>query len=313
MTTAFGNVPDLAELNITTDPKLATQAAIKMKAAKKKATMGSGLPPYLAEKVAESDPTLVEVRDLRKFARRLPEFRVLRWIGRQGKGEWRFTTSKKTTLSPVNFVHSAVLTKDIWAQCQVEPPSFQFADDVSGSPQQLQMPVSPERLPASEFPALSRSTTSSSLMQSPTTPAAPPAMPMMRRSSSATSANANPLGLEWDPLPPSNRSSPPTNSTRKLSNAPPPPVGVDLSLPKASGSRNRVRNPRESKPRLSIAPPIPNKEPRHVPGSAPKKQSAPPSPSKADRDTKRDKNSKSRRSDADDGWTTVGGDRIRKK
>jgi hypothetical protein len=135
----------------------------------------------------------------------------------------------------------------------------------------------------------------------------------MRRSSSATSANANPLGLEWDPLPPSNKASPPTNSTRKLSNPAPPPPRVDSSPPKAAENRNRTRNRRESKPRLSIAPPSPTKEPRHVPGSAPKKQSAPPSPSKAERESKRDKEAKARRSEVDEGWTTVGGDRGRKK
>lgn len=317
MTTAFGNVPDLAELNITSDPKLAMPAGIKAKASKKKSTSldAPGLPPYLAEKVVESDPTLVEVRDLRKFARRLPEFRVLRWIGRQGKGEWRFTNSKKTTLSPVDFVHSAVLTQRIWTECQLPIPSFDFEDEAAGSPQQLQTPVSPERLPSSEFPALSRTTTGSSLslVHSPTTPTAPP----MRRSSSATSANTNPLGLEWDPLPPvpvvKQSSAPASNHIRK-------PVSIPISQPrqdsqpsKVSDNRSRGRNRRDSKPRLSIAPPSPSKEPRYVPGAAPKKQST--SPRKCDRENKgcKDKESKSRRSSADDGWTTVGGERMRKK
>ncbi|BEI94514.1 uncharacterized protein CcaverHIS019_0700860 [Cutaneotrichosporon cavernicola] len=314
MTTAFGNVPDLAELNITTDPKLATHAAIKVKAPKKKASVDSKLPPFLSEKVAESDPALVEVRDLRKFARRLPEFRVLRWMGRQGKGEWRFiANSKKTTLSPVDFIHSAVLTKDIWAQCQLEPASFQFADDISGSPQQLHMPVSPERPPSSEFPALSRSTTASSLLQSPTTPVAPISIPAMRRSSSSTSANTNPLGLEWDPFPPTAKVSPPTNSTRKLSSAASSPGRVDSSPPKVNENRHRPRNRRELKPSLCIGPPSPNKEPRHVPGSAPKKQVTLSNSNKAERDAKRDKEAKARRGEMDEGWTTVGNDRGRKK
>lgn len=314
MTTAFGNVPDLAELNITTDPMLATPAGIKAKPTKKKSLEASDLPTFLSEKVAESDPTLVEVRDLRKFARRLPEFRVLRWIGRQGKGEWRFTNSKKTTLSPVDFVHSAVLTKNIWTECQLAPPSFEFEDDIVSSPQQLQIPVSPERLPLSEFPALSRTTTASSvsLSQSPTTPIA--AMPMIRRSSSTTSANANPLGLEWDPLPPVKPSAP-ANWTRKPVSIPTiaPVVRQGPQPPKASETRSRGRSRRDSKPRLSIAPPPrPPKEPRHVPGSAPKKQSTPPSPVKCDKENKENKDAKTKRSPLDDGWTTVG-DRGRKK
>ncbi|GMK57160.1 hypothetical protein CspeluHIS016_0310000 [Cutaneotrichosporon spelunceum] len=310
MTMAFGNVPDLAELNITSDPKLSTHLAIKAKSPKKKAAAGSNLPPHLAEKVAESDPTIVEVRDLRKFARRLPEFRILRWIGRQGKGEWHFTNSKKTTLSPVDFVHSAILTKDIWVQCQLEPPSFHFADDASGSPRQLQMPVSPERAPFSDFPALSRSTTASSLLQSPTASIGPIVVPVMRCSSSTTSANANPLGLDWDPPPPIAKASPPTNGTHKQLPTTPPTARLDRSPSKANENRHRVRNRREGKPSLSIGPPSPNKEPRHVPGSAPRRQ---PNANRADRDVKREKDVRASRPEVDEGWTTVGGDRGRKK
>lgn len=319
MTTTFGNVPDLVELCITSDPKLVPAAGIKVKATKKKSMNGSGLPLFLAEKVAESDPTLVEVRDLRKFARRLPEFRVLRWIGRQGKGEWRFTNSKKTSLSPVDFVHSAVLTKEVWHECQLKPPSFEFEDNITNSPQQLQIPVSPERLPSSEFPALSRTNTSSSisLAYSPTTPTAQ--MPIIRRSSSTTSANnANPLGLEWDPLPPVIKPPPPPardpNYIRKPVSIPIGAAAVRQEAPptpKASENRTRGRGRRDSKTRQSTAPPSsPTKEPRYVPGAAPKKQSTPPSPRKGDKEIKsssKDKDcAKDRRPSRDEsGWETV--------
>lgn len=160
MTTAFANVPELMELNIASDPKYARTAVKTKPTASKNAQICSI--PYLTDRMAEPDASLLEIRELRRFARRMPNFRILRWAGRQGKGEWHFEQCKKT-LTPVTFIHSAVLTSKIWTECQKQPPSFEFDDD-EFKDEILEPPVSPERT-VIELP-LTRTTTNTSSVSS---------------------------------------------------------------------------------------------------------------------------------------------------
>lgn len=216
MSTAFANVPDLVELNITSDPIFATAAlkAVKVKKTRKDkagAEGGDHLPAFLADRVAEADgdPTLVDPRDLRKFLRRLPAFRVLRWMGRGGKGEWRIGGSKKSTLTHIDFIHAGALHKRVWIESQLAAPSFEFEeDDDVANPLSLELPASPDRQTPTELPTLSRATTGSttSLMTAATPPPAAPGMGARRASATAAAGGGSGgggavLGLEWETLP----------------------------------------------------------------------------------------------------------------
>lgn len=215
MTTAFGSVPDLEQLSVTTDP-IHANTAPKAKPAKSKKD-AADLPPFLAKRMAETDPTLVEVRELRRFARRLPNFRILRWMGRQGKGEWRFSASKRSTLTPIDFIHSVYLTLQVWEDCQrsTNPVyTFEEDDEATSIGLSLELPASPARS-ASDLPPLSRTTTGSSCSISSSV--TPPAS--IRRGSTQTeSVNGSVLGLDWEPLNRSNKQAPSLGSPTSTTN-----------------------------------------------------------------------------------------------
>lgn len=251
MSAAFGNVPSLVELAVTSKTPFQNSAA-KTKTTKAKKDAEADLPPFLAERVAEGDTTLVEVRDLRKFVRRLPNFRLLRWIGRHGKGEWRFPAVRKTTLVPVDFVHSAQLTLGVWEECQRDPPSFKFEDDpVTYQTAALEPPASPT---TPDVPPLTRSTTWSSAASlasaSPTTSQPPP---RQRRPSSTngSSGSTSVLGLEWEALPtsippvPPHPPLPPVQAVPRLS-MPPLPVSPSAKKTEMNG-HSRVRSQSSAK------------------------------------------------------------------
>lgn len=307
MTTAFGSVPDLEQLSVTSDP-IHTNTSMKAKSAKSKKDT-SNLPPFLAKQMAETDPTLVEVRELRRFARRLPNFRTLRWMGRQGKGEWRFSASKRSTLTPIDFVHSVYLTRQVWEDCQrATPPVYTFEEDEdTGSiALSLEVPVSPTPS-ASELLPLSRTTTGSSCSIPPSE--TPPAL-IRRGSMQADSANGSVLGLDWEPLTRSNKlpaapASPTSSATwtqtpspsgtkspkggdvrpssrrRRDSSKLPSPAKQASSSSKAAGTKS-IPASRSSSPVKSSPPgrgptcslpstPVAMREPvqRHVPGAPP--------------------------------------------
>lgn len=256
------------------------------------------LPPFLADRLAdaESDPSLLDLRDLRKFLRRMPNFRVLRWIGRDGKGEWRVVPSKKSSLVSIDFTHSVILTKDVWLHCQMRPPSFVFEDDIV-STKALELPPSPDRSSPTELPALSRTTTgsSTSLMTASTPPSSSPTM--VRRSSGAGSLNhSTVLGIEWEALP--SPTSPVSQWPRKASLPGQPrrlsstedtrlEIKTNYDGRRNSRSNNRVgttltgRTSGNGTPRASTSVPPSPVTPRLVPGSAsPKKASTPLAPLK---------------------------------
>lgn len=129
------------------------------------------LPPLLAEKAREPDSAIPDNKDLRKFVRRMPKLRTIKWTGRGGKGEWHFV--KKTTLVNVSFTSSIYLTLDTWWQSQLDPPFFNYEEPESTSRTLLELaPVNTiASSPIAEFPSLSRSSTSSSFrLPTPSSP-----------------------------------------------------------------------------------------------------------------------------------------------
>jgi hypothetical protein len=341
MSNAFGHVPDLLELSITSEPQHNT-IALKGKIKKRKDHKDeAALPPFLAQKLAEvdCDAAVVDIRDLRKFLRRMPHFRVVRWIGRGGKGEWRITSTKKSTLIPIDFVHSATLTKQIWLDCQREPPSFEFDDEVANT-KALELPPSPDRHSPTELPTLSRTTTgsSTSLMTAATPPSSAPVI--VRRSSGTNSMNnSTVLGIEWESLPsPTAPTAPWATRRASTSNVPPRRLSStdEMKLEIRTGKLEmKTKDSGESQPRRSStnsnsrtsrsptkagrqssgsstktpsrsatngsvnAPPSPQ-TPRHVPGSGSPKKASPPPLSPVKKPAASHH--------AADGWTTVGGE-----
>lgn len=171
MQTTFAGSAEIEEMIFTSQPKYNLEFA----PAKSKADYTvPNMHPYLVSKLQDPDPSIAETKDLRKFVRRLPKLKSLKWTGRGGKGEWSF--AKKTTLVSVSFKHSAVLTQRDWEMCQLDPPFFEYAEPVSTRPTVLEMPP-PATLvssPIAEFPSLSRSTSASaSSIRQPVTPGSP--------------------------------------------------------------------------------------------------------------------------------------------
>lgn len=148
MTTAFAHVPELQYLSLRS-PHLLRAAAQKSKPKRKSISTDPTLPAFLAERVAENDPSLLETRDLRKFSRRMPNLHTLVWAT---KGEWTF---RKKSTSPIDFTHSAISTARVWAECQRQPPNFDFAD-TGGSDEILEPPVT-------DSPSLTRTPSSASV------------------------------------------------------------------------------------------------------------------------------------------------------
>jgi hypothetical protein len=123
---------------------------------------GDDLPPLLAEKLREPDSAIPDNKDFRKFVRRMPKLRIIKWTGRGGKGVWHFT--KKTTLVNVSFTSSIYSTLDTWWQSQLEGPflNYEEPEPTSRTLSELAPVVPIASSPVAEFPYLSRSSTSSS-------------------------------------------------------------------------------------------------------------------------------------------------------
>lgn len=155
MQTTFAGSADMTTMNITSAPKYNLEVA---PAKSKPEYTVPDMPPYLASKLQDPDPSIPDTKDVRKFARRMPKLRSLQWTGRGGKGEWTF--EKKTTLVSVFFKHSAVFTQRIWEICQLDPPFFEYKEPESTKPTLLQMPPPPASVlssPIAELPSATRS------------------------------------------------------------------------------------------------------------------------------------------------------------
>lgn len=129
------------------------------------------LPDLLVDKLREPDPSIPDPKDLRKFVRRMPRLRKIKWTGRGGKGEWTF--SKKTTLVNVSYTHSVVSSLDSWWKSQLEPPFFEYEEPTPTSKTVLELaPPAIASSPMADYPSLSRSSTCSSFKM-PQTPSSP--------------------------------------------------------------------------------------------------------------------------------------------
>jgi len=162
------------------------------------------LPRFLADHIDMVDPSLPDVRDLRKFVRRLPRLRSMLWTGRGGKGEWHF--SKRSTLVGVEFVHSAVLTRDTWDECQRPAPTFEFEDVDEAATTVLETATPPFSPDSNEFPCLPRAISSNSALHRQTMQTHPRApclhdkqqpVPILNVT---TMKQATSLGVGLDPL-----------------------------------------------------------------------------------------------------------------
>jgi len=127
-------------------------------------TISDGLPPILADKAREPDSAIPDNKEVRKFVRRMPKLRTLKWTGRGGRGEWHFI--KKTTLVNVSFTSSIYSTLDTWWQSQLKGPFLNYDEPEPTSRTLLELatpvPITIASSPVAEFPSLSRSSTASS-------------------------------------------------------------------------------------------------------------------------------------------------------
>jgi hypothetical protein len=185
MTTAFAHTPNLEILTITSPPSYNTAALTKAKKGiPPPFNIPSDMPPCLVKQLQVFDPSLPEVRDLRKFVKRLPHLRTIKWVGRGGKGEWRFTApallpgGKRSTLVGVEMIHAAVLHRGVWERCQEVPPNFSCVASETGSGVEssggerggtgrngsqmaLELPLTPFTPAKTDFPMMSRMSTGS--------------------------------------------------------------------------------------------------------------------------------------------------------
>lgn len=195
MTTTFAALLNLEQLVITSPPECNIGATSKNHF-EFSPDQAKTLPPNLVDRLQEQDPSIPDSRDLRKLVRRLPRFKLLSWTGRGGKGDWRFV--KRTTLVSVTFIHSAILTEQIWRECQLQQPIFDFEELPQCGPPILELPAA---ISTSDFPSLTRSSTISS-PHSPKTPKSPTdrfsTPPGRLRQSSATAVEWGMGGLALD-------------------------------------------------------------------------------------------------------------------
>ncbi|KAK4687179.1 hypothetical protein P7C73_g2936, partial [Tremellales sp. Uapishka_1] len=331
MINLFAGVPHLEHLSITSSPIYNTAAPTIKSDSPSQSHYSMDLPPYLAERVAVLDPTLPEVRDFRKFVRRLPLLHKLEWVGRGGKGEWCFSKSKKTALVKVEFVHSAVLHQKTWEECQLHPTAPVFAEpDTDG--RVLEVPTLKEERrdevvrKSSEVSLKSgvgtnRQRRASSTVSMPhTTPQKPPTLDLASHSQISTPASRHTASSRRSlPSPnlqtPKTPVSPPAIATKK----PKEPKGKTLVLGGPLPSRSGSRPLKEKVEKMvEIESPLPAQ--RIVPGAGHlQKPPAPPKKSiSVDNKPKKEagesvKKKEKVREGEGDGWTKVGEKKISEK
>ncbi|WWC86398.1 uncharacterized protein L201_001274 [Kwoniella dendrophila CBS 6074] len=117
----------------------------------------SDLPTSLRDRMSEADPNLLDPRDLKKFARRLPQLKSLKWGGKGGRGLWQFSRkSSHSNLINIHFTHAVELSQDIWLQCQ-QPAPYTYGDIIeSPSPRSALEVTTMPTTPTSAISSLSR-------------------------------------------------------------------------------------------------------------------------------------------------------------
>src|SRR5271167_722530 len=129
MNTAFSTSTSLERLVVTSRPEYnpaTSSAKCKSPAEHSNAQRIDALPADLARRMTEPDGTIPDSRELRKLVRRLPALHTVEWIGRGGKGVWKF--DRQGTKVNVGFTHSAVRTARVWEASQRTPPSLTFVE-----------------------------------------------------------------------------------------------------------------------------------------------------------------------------------------
>nr|XP_031860925.1 uncharacterized protein CI109_003652 [Kwoniella shandongensis]KAA5527997.1 hypothetical protein CI109_003652 [Kwoniella shandongensis] len=126
------------------------------------------LPDELRTNLEEAQHITADIKDLRKFARRLPRLQYIDWTGRGGQGLWTFSRKYlKSQIVNIEFTHAAVLTKDIWERCQQSPPSYDFGQHANiQSERCLELP--PLSQSTADFPALQRQRDTTATVTRPT-------------------------------------------------------------------------------------------------------------------------------------------------
>ena len=160
LSTAFAGVQQLQQLDLTCPPEYQSHAGIPKPCGTPEEL--ASLPMVISTHLAAGDCSLPDTRDLRKFVRRLPRLGIITWTGRDGKGAWFFSKRSPTSsLVNVSFVHTAVSSLATWNACQHDAPDFAY--DEQAVARLLEVPP-PAPTPATkaEFPALTRTTSSSS-------------------------------------------------------------------------------------------------------------------------------------------------------
>ena len=194
MGAAFSGLVSLEELVITSLScyNVSTTSSLRSRTEKD----NSGLPSFLSERIAAPDPNLPELRDLRKLVRRLPCLHCIRWTGRGGKGEWHF--SKRSNLVDVEFIHSAVLMRATWDECQHRPPYSAFEEPATPGTNVLELPATPSSLRSREItsPSQAAPTTGSSRRTAQTSVPSSPRTPASVRSRQSGSSAVIPSSTE---------------------------------------------------------------------------------------------------------------------
>jgi hypothetical protein len=210
------------------------------------------LPAQIATRLAQGDPCLPDIKDLRRFGKKLPRLVSLRWVGRGGKGEWRF--SKKSTMTKVAFVHSAISTLPIWTESQISRPIVAYEDDDVTGVRVLEVPSPVTPILNSDFPSLSKKTTrasSSTQITLPISPISPVSTPGCSRRESETPSKLPDISLWQSGL---GISGPPQTGAIKIT----PDRRRSLPPPQTTPTRGLLSPPQLQSPPVD----------RLVPGSA---------------------------------------------
>ncbi|WWD17749.1 hypothetical protein CI109_102190 [Kwoniella shandongensis] len=164
----FAKCPNLVRLvlNLTNDQQ---PPSPNVKAKITPISIGlDSLPDELRTNLEEAQHITADIKDLRKFARRLPRLQYIDWTGRGGQGLWTFSRKYlKSQIVNIEFTHAAVLTKDIWERCQQSPPSYDFGQHANiQSERCLELP--PLSQSTADFPALQRQRDTTATVTRPT-------------------------------------------------------------------------------------------------------------------------------------------------
>ncbi|WWC58627.1 uncharacterized protein I303_101171 [Kwoniella dejecticola CBS 10117] len=119
---SFGNSP-LKHLSFMSNPSH-YPATLSTKVKVDYIDTPEDLPTTLRDQMSVADVNLLDPRDLKKLARKIPNLQSLDWTGKGGKGMWAFVRKTNSSIINVKFTHAAILTKNIWLRCQERPPAI---------------------------------------------------------------------------------------------------------------------------------------------------------------------------------------------